>query len=85
MEERIAIVGIIIENMDQTGKVNAVLHEYANYIRGRMGIPQVEEGVNVISIIVRAPQDKISAMTGKLGGIDNITCKAVYSKVKCVK
>lgn len=81
MNTRIAIVGIIIENKNSVAEVNGVLHEYSEYVIGRMGIPKVKENINVISIIVDAPQDKTSALTGKIGMINGVSCKAVYSKI----
>lgn len=81
METRIAIVGIIIEDKNSAGEVNNILHDYSEYIVGRMGIPKVKENINVISVIIDAPQDSISALTGKLGMIKSVSCKAVYSKI----
>ncbi len=81
MDTRIAIIGIIIEDKDSSKEVNEVLHNYGNYIVGRMGIPKVKEKINVISVIVDAPQEEISALTGKIGMIKNVSCKAVYSKI----
>jgi len=80
MENRIALIGIMVEDFDQTDKINAVLHEYSHYIVGRMGIPYRERGINVISVIIDAPNDAISALSGKLGMIRGITAKSMYSK-----
>ena len=82
METRIAVVGIVVENPDSTEKLNDILHEYRNFIIGRMGIPYPKKAVNIISIAVDAPQDIISAMSGKIGKLDGISSKAVYSSVK---
>ncbi len=81
MEERIAIIGIIIEDKDSAQEVNSILHDYSEYIVGRMGIPKVKENINVISVIIDASQDSISALTGKLGMVKDVSCKAVYSKI----
>lgn len=81
METRIAIIGIIIEDKNSAIEVNGILHDYSEYIVGRMGIPKVKENINVISVIIDAPQDSISALTGKLGMVKNVSCKAVYSKI----
>lgn len=81
METRIAVIGIIVENMDMVEKVNAVLHEYAPYIIGRMGIPYREKGVSVISIAMDAPQDAISSLSGKIGKLPGISAKTAYSNV----
>lgn len=80
MENRIALIGIMVQDFDSTDKINAVLHEYSDYIVGRMGIPYRERGINVISVIIDAPNDAISSLSGKLGMIRGITAKAMYSK-----
>lgn len=80
MEKRIALVGIIVENPDSVEKVNAILHEFASNIVGRMGIPYRDRGVSIICVVVDAPNDTISAMSGKLGMIDGISVKTVYQK-----
>ncbi len=80
METRIALVGIIIEDLTAAEKVNGILHESATYIVGRMGLPYREKGVNIISVVIDAPQTVISAMTGKLGMIKGVNVKTIYSK-----
>lgn len=81
MGTRIALIGIIVENMDSTERLNQLLHEHRAYIIGRMGIPYREKNVNVISVAVDAPQDVINALSGKIGRLDGITAKTVYSNV----
>ncbi len=81
METRVAIIGIIVEEAASIEKLNQILHDYSEYIIGRMGIPYRERGINIISIAVDAPQDIISALSGKLGAMDGVSSKAVYSKV----
>ncbi|AKA68934.1 MULTISPECIES: TM1266 family iron-only hydrogenase system putative regulator [Clostridium] len=81
MENRIAIIGTIVENSEAVEKINAVLHEYSDYILGRMGIPQAKRHMNIITIVIEAPNDVISALSGKLGMIPNVNIKTVYSKV----
>jgi len=81
METRVAIIGIIVENRNSTDKLYAILHEYADYIIGRMGLPYREKGISVISIAVDAPNDIISAMSGRIGKLPGISAKAAYSKV----
>ncbi len=81
MDTRVAVVGIIVENRESIAKLNAVLHEYRNVIIGRMGIPYKERNISIISIAVDAPQDVISALSGKIGNIDGISAKAAYSNV----
>lgn len=78
---RIALIGIIIDNPDKVEILNSTLHDYASYIIGRMGIPYRERNVNIISIAIDAPQDIINALSGKLGRIDGIKAKAIYSNV----
>ena len=79
-ENRIALVGIIVEDSESVTKMNQILHVYGKYIVGRMGVPYRERGVNVISIIVDAPNATISAMSGKLGMLPNVSTKTVYAK-----
>ena len=79
MEHRIAVIGIIVERYDSVEKLNGLLHDYAEYIVGRMGIPYRARHVNIISVAVDAPQDVISAMAGKIGMLDGISAKAAYS------
>ncbi len=79
METRVAVIGIILEKPDSVEKMNAVIHEYSEYIVGRMGIPYRQKGINIISIAVDAPQDIISAFSGKIGRIEGVTAKTAYS------
>lgn len=81
METRIALIGIIVENMDSIEQLNHLLHEYGSYIIGRMGIPYREKGVNIISVAIDAPQDVINALSGKIGRLPGISAKTVYSNV----
>ena len=81
METRVAVIGIIVENSDSVEKLNALLHDYAQYIIGRMGIPYREKNVSIISIAVDAPQDIISALSGKIGKLHGINVKTAYSNV----
>lgn len=78
---RVAVMGIIVENTDSTEMLNAVLHEYGKYIIGRMGVPYREKNINIVSIALDAPQDIISALSGKIGKIDGISVKTAYSNV----
>ena len=81
METRIAVIGIIIENPEAVERLNAILHEYSSYILGRMGIPHQKRNLSIISIVIDAPQNVISALSGKLGMIPYVRTKTVYSKV----
>lgn len=82
METRIAVLGIIVENPDATDQLNRILHDYSAYIVGRLGIPYRKRGLSVISIIIDAPADAISALTGKLGMLEGVSAKALYAKVE---
>ena len=81
METRLANIAIIVEKEECVERLNQILHKYGSYIIGRMGIPHKERGVNIISIAIDAPQNEISSLSGKLGMLDGVTAKAVYSKV----
>lgn len=81
METRIAVIGIIVEDRESTEPLNKILHEYGPYIIGRMGIPYRERNVSIISIAVDAPQDIISALSGKIGRLPNVSAKTAYSNV----
>lgn len=82
MENRVAIIGIIVEHPGQIGTLNAILHEYSQYIIGRMGLPYPQRNISIISVAVDAPQEKISALSGRIGRLDGISAKTVYSNVK---
>ena len=79
METRIALIGIIVENPDSVGQLNHLLHEYGGFIVVRMGIPYEKKNVNIISVAIDAPQDIISALSGRIGRLDGIGVKTVYS------
>ena len=81
METRVAVVSIIVENAEMVERLNALLHAYGAYIIGRMGIPYRKKGINIISIAMDAPQDVISAMSGKIGNLPGVHSKAVFSNV----
>lgn len=81
METRVAIIGIIVENGGSVDNLNKALNEYRDYIIGRMGIPYRERKVNIISIAIDAPQDVISALSGKIGKLPGISAKTAYSNV----
>lgn len=81
MDKRIGVVGIVVEDISNASKVNTILHDYANIVVGRMGIPYKDRGISIISIIVDGSMDQISAMTGKLGKLDSISVKTALTKV----
>ena len=82
METRVALLGIIVENTGEIERLNRILHEYAEYIIGRLGIPYSKKNMNVISIVMDAPENQISALAGKIGMLSGISSKVIYGK-KC--
>ncbi|HEY9069510.1 MAG TPA: TM1266 family iron-only hydrogenase system putative regulator [Candidatus Ozemobacteraceae bacterium] len=80
MENRIALIALIVENPDATDRLNQLLHDQRQYIVGRMGIPYAKRGVSIISVVIDAPNDVISSLSGKLGLLDGVNVKTVYSK-----
>lgn len=80
MKNRIALIGIIVENKDSVEKLNKLLHEYGEFIVGRMGIPYSKRRISIISIVVDAPADIISALSGKLGMLPDVSTKTMYAK-----
>ena len=82
MENRVAVISIIIEKGGDPELINSLLHEYAQYIIGRMGIPYRHRQINIISVVIDAPQDKIAALSGKLGNLPNVSSKTAYSNVQ---
>ena len=79
METRIAVMGIIVENVESVESLNSLLHDYRGYIIGRMGIPHKDKGISIVSIAVDAPQDIISSLAGRVGKLDGISVKTAYS------
>ena len=80
MENRVALIGIIVSDRTAAERMNAILHEYGDYIIGRMGVPYKKRGISIISIALDAPTDVISALSGKLGALQNVSTKTVYTK-----
>jgi putative iron-only hydrogenase system regulator len=80
MDKRIGVIGIVVEDLEVTGRLNEVLHEYSRLIVGRMGIPYRERGVSVIAVIVDGDNDEISAMTGNIGRISGVSVKTALTK-----
>lgn len=81
METRVAVMSIIVEDGDMVEKLNAILHEYGEYIIGRMGIPYRKRKINIISIALDAPQNTIAALAGKIGSLKGISVKTTFSGV----
>lgn len=81
METRVAVMGIIVEDIASVEALNALLHEYGKFIIGRMGLPYRQKNINVVSIAIDAPQDEISALSGKIGRLKGVSVKTAYSNV----
>ena len=80
MDKRIFLVCIVVENKEAVSKINSVLHEYADIILGRMGVPYREKSISVISLIVEGTTDQIGALTGRLGNLPGVNVKSALSK-----
>ena len=81
METRVAVMSIIVENSDAVERINALLHEYGEFIIGRMGLPYRKRGISIISVALDAPQNQISSLSGKIGKLDGVSVKTAYSGV----
>ena len=81
MTTRVGVISIIVEDESSVGALNELLHNYGEYIVGRMGIPYRQRGVNIISVAIDAPQDNISSLSGKIGAIKGISAKTALSNV----
>lgn len=82
MDNRVALIGIMVENPDSIETMNRILYEYGQYIIGRMGLPYRERGLSIISIVLDAPMNQISSLSGKLGMLDGISTKTIYQNLK---
>ncbi len=80
METRVAILSFIVENPHSVEPLNQLLHEFREHIIGRMGLPYKEKNISIICVAMDAPQDIISALSGKVGRLNGVSAKAVYSK-----
>ena len=81
METRVATLGIIVDQSADTEALNVILHDFREYIIGRMGIPYRQKGMNIICLVVDAPQDEINSLTGKVGSLEGVNAKACYAQV----
>ncbi len=79
METKVAVIAIVVEDRNSAEALNEILHSYADYIIGRMGIPYRAKNINVISVVVDAPHDVISALSGKIGALKGVSAKTAYS------
>lgn len=80
MVTRVALIGIVVEDRESTEKLNQILHQYGDWIIGRMGVPYRERNLSIISVAVDAPEDVLSAIAGKLGLLPGVSAKIVYAK-----
>ena len=81
METRVAVMSIIVEDPDSVERLNAILHEYGEFIIGRMGIPYRKRKIGIISIALDAPQNTLSSLAGKIGSLNGVSVKTAYSGV----
>ena len=79
METRVGVISIIVENWEAVDALNALLHEYREFIIGRMGIPYKEKHISIISVALDAPQDTISTLAGKIGALSGVSVKTALS------
>lgn len=80
METRVALIGIVLKDRNSVDRINEILHEYSDYIIGRMGIPYKKSNLSIISVVMDAPQDIISALSGKIGLLPGVSTKTVLPK-----
>ena len=79
MDTKVAVMAVIAESFDSSEQINSILHEYREFVIGRMGVPHRDKGVNIISVALDAPQDKINSLAGRIGRLDGVTAKTLYS------
>ena len=82
METRVAVISMIVEKDGDIEGLNGILHNYSSFIIGRMGIPYRAKDVNIISVVLDAPQNEISSLAGKLGNLPGVSLKTAYSGVQ---
>ena len=80
METRVAVMGIIVENLNSVEALNALLHQYGKFIIGRMGLPYREKNISIISVVVDAALNDINNISGRLGRLSGVTVKTAYAK-----
>lgn len=79
-DTRTALIGIIVENEASVEALNTLLHDYRQMIIGRMGVPHPAKDMSIISVAIEADQNTISALSGKLGALEGVSTKTIYSK-----
>lgn len=80
MDSRISVISIIVEDTEAAGEINELLHQFGQYIVGRMGIPYRERGISIICVVIDAPGDITSSLSGKLGMLRGVSIKTITSK-----
>lgn len=80
MENKIAVLAVIVDDYSSVDKVNSLLHEFRDFVVGRMGIPYRLKNVNVISVVLDAPIEAINSLSGKLGMIKGVSSKVLTAK-----
>ena len=81
MENRVSVISIIVKDEEAVGAVNDLLHEYRQYIVGRLGLPYRQRGISIISVVIDAPQEAASSLSGKLGMVEGVTAKTLTAKI----
>jgi len=81
MDTRVAVISIIVEDDSSTTELNALLSGFSDHVIGRMGVPYKERGVRLVSVAVDAPQDKISALSGRIGALSGVSVKTAYASI----
>lgn len=79
MENRVALISIIVKDLNVVEELNDMLHQYSGYIIGRMGLPYREKEMHIISVAIDAPSDIINALSGKIGKLPGISSKVAYA------
>ncbi len=79
-DTRVAVISMIISSEESAAAINSLLHEFRGYIIGRMGIPYRQKGLNIINVVLDAPMNVVSGLSGRLGRLEGVTAKAVYSR-----
>ena len=81
MDTRVAVISIIVEDDSSTADINALLSDFSDYVIGRMGVPYKERNVRLISVAVDAPQDRIAALSGRIGSLPGVSVKTAYASI----
>jgi len=63
-------------------KVGEILHNFADDIQLRVGYPIPEENVAIIFVILNMTNDRLGALTGKLGQLKTVLVRATTIKIE---